>query len=134
MHRLGSDYKDLIDIIFNTRPRNNRGQFEELDFNDALRQLINVKRRHKDRDSSKGKAILTENFKKRKINQRLNINTGTIPKYKHCGYRHDSINYWFKSPDKVSKDWRIRNKGRIKELRRKNNSPTIKPIKRLYMA
>ena len=37
MHGLGSDYKDLIDVILNTRPRNDRGQFEELDFNDALR-------------------------------------------------------------------------------------------------
>ena len=67
MHKLGLDYKDLIDIIFNTRPRNNRGQFEELDFNNALRQLINIKKRYKDRDSSKDKAIFIENFKKRKI-------------------------------------------------------------------
>ena len=37
MHELGSDYKDLIDIILNTRPRNDRGQFEKLDFNDALK-------------------------------------------------------------------------------------------------
>ena len=37
IYGLGSDYKDLIDIILNTRPRNNRGQFEELDFNNALR-------------------------------------------------------------------------------------------------
>ena len=37
MHGLGSDYKDLIDIILNTRPRNNRDQFEELDFNNTLK-------------------------------------------------------------------------------------------------